>query len=122
MAWRRYIKLFFLGIIVFSAVLLYIIYFVDPERGLIAFGSFFLSFFLLLVSLFTIIGFYLRKRISNNEVLYMNLKTAFRQGTLVGLYGTLLLVMQAAQILNIWDAVLLAVIIIVMDLFFKGRT
>lgn len=121
MAWRKYINGMTLGVLALSLVLVGIVNFTSPEMGAISYGSFFISFFLLLICLATILGFYTRRRISNNEVLYKNLKNAFRQGTLVALYFTVLLILRAAALLNWWDAALLAVSVISFDMFFKGK-
>lgn len=121
MTWRKYINGMALGVVFFSLVIAVVVNFMSPEMGAISYGSFFISFFLLLLCLFTIVGFYGRRRISNNEVLYRNLKTAFRQGTFIALYFTVLLILRAAELLNWWDAVLLAISMISLDMFFKEK-
>jgi len=121
MAWKKYINGMALGVFVLSLVLVALVNFTSPEAGAISYGSFFITFFLLLICLATIVGFYGRRRMSNNEVLYQNLKNAFRQGTLVALYFTVLLILRAADLLNWWDAALLAVSVISFDMFFKGK-
>ena len=109
------------GVLALSLVLVLIVNFTTPEMGAVSYGSFFISLFLLLVCVATIVGFYGRRRMSNNEVLYKNLKSAFRQGTLVALYFTVLLILRAADLLNWWDAALLAMSIISFDMFFKEK-
>ena len=121
MIWRKYINGMTLGVLILSLVLVFILNFTSPEMGAVSYGSFFISLFLLLVFLTTITGFYLRRRASNNEVVFRNLKSAFRQGTLVALYFTVLLIMRAANLLNWWDAALLAVSVIAFDMFFKEK-
>ena len=109
------------GVFALSLILVLLFNFTSPEMGAVSYGSFFIAFFLLLICLATIIGFYVRRRASNNEVLYQNLKNAFRQGTLVALYFTVLLILRAADLLNWWDAALLLVSVISFDMFFKGK-
>ena len=121
MAWRKYINGMAFGVLALSLVLVLIVNFTTPEMGAVSYGSFFISLFLLLVCVATIVGFYGRRRMSNNEVLYKNLKSAFRQGTLVALYFTVLLILRAADLLNWWDAALLAMSIISFDMFFKEK-
>ena len=121
MAWRRYIRGLEFGVLVFLAFLVFVIVGMSPERGYLAYSSFFLSFFMLLVCFFTIVGFYARRRLVNNELLYLNLKSAFRQGTIFSLYFTLLLIMKAANILNLWNGILLIVSVIFLDMFFKEK-
>lgn len=121
MAWRKYMNGIVLGVVVFSISLILVVNFMSPESGYVSFAAFFISFFMLLTCLFTIIGFYGRRRLSNNEILYYNLKVAFRQGTLAALFFTMLLIMRAAGILNLWDGLLLAGVVILFDMFFKSK-
>ncbi len=121
MTWRKYINGMVLGVLALSLILVALVNLTSPEMGALSYGSLFITVFLLLVCLATIIGFYGRRRMSNNEVLYKNLKNAFRQGTLVALYLTVLLILRAADLLNWWDAALLLISIISFDMFFKGQ-
>lgn len=121
MTWSRYIRGLGFGAFVFGFTLALVVIFISPERGYFAFSSFFLSFFLFLVCLFTVLGFYGRRSISNNEVLYLNLKAAFRQGTIFALYCTFLLIMKAADILNFWNGILMGASVIFLDMFFKEK-
>jgi len=121
MAWRKYINGMALSIVVLGVILAGLLNFTTPESGAIAYGSFFIVFFLLFVCLGTIVGFYGRRRLSNNEVIFKNLKSAFRQGTLIALYLTVLLILRAADLLNWWDAALLLVSVISFDMFFKEK-
>ena len=121
MAWRKYINGMAFGVFASSLILALLLNFTSPESGALAYGSFFITLFLLLICLLTILGFYGRRRMSNNEVLYQNLKNAFRQGTLIALYVTVLLILRAAGLLNWWDGALLAVSVISFDMFFKGK-
>jgi len=121
LAWRKYINFLLSGLVVFGAVLIFVVFSLAPDKGYLGFGSFFISLFLFLLCLFTILGFYARRRISNNEVLYYNLRTAFRQGTIAALYATLIMVMQAARLLTWWDAILLGLALIFFDVFFREK-
>jgi Na+/alanine symporter len=121
MAWRKYINGMALGALIFSLALVFILNFTTPEMGAVSYGSFFISLFLLLVCFTTIVGFYIRRKASNNEIIFRNLKSAFRQGTLIALYFTVLMIMRAANLLNWWDAALLAVSVIAFDMFFKEK-
>lgn len=121
MAWRKYINGMAFGVFALSLALVLLLNFTSPEMGAASYGSFFIVLFLLLICVATILGFYMRRRMSNNEVLYQNLKSAFRQGTLLALYFTVLLILRAADLLNWWDAALLAVSVISFDMFFKGK-
>ncbi len=121
MAWKKYINGMFFGVLGLSLALVLLVNFASPSMGAITYGSFFILLFLLLVCLATILGFYARRRLSNNEVLYKNLKNAFRQGTLIALYLTVLSILRAAELLNWWDAALLIVSVISFDMFFKEK-
>lgn len=121
MAWRKYINGMALGVLVLSLVLVLLLNFTSPEMGAITYGSFFIALFLILICITTILGFYGRRRLTNNEVLYKNLRNAFRQGTLISLYLVVLLILRAADLLNWWDAALLLVSVISFDMFFKEK-
>lgn len=121
MAWRKYINGMALGVLVLSLVLVFILNFTSPEMGAVSYGSFFIVLFLLLVCITTITGFYIRRKASRNEVIFKNLKSAFRQGTLIALYLTILLILRAANLLNWWDGALLLVSVIAFDMFFKEK-
>ena len=121
MVWKKYINGMGFGVLGLSLILFAILNFTNPEMGSLTYGSMFISLFLLLICILTIVGFYGRRRISNNEVLYQNLKNAFRQATLGALYITVLLILRAAALLSWWDAALLLISIISFDMFFKGR-
>ncbi len=121
MAWKKYINGMSFGVLGLSLALFAILNLTSPEMGSLAYGSLFIIFFLLLICILTIVGFYGRRRISNNEVLYQNLKNAFRQATLGALYITVLLILRAAALLNWWDAALLLISVVSFDMFFKGK-
>ena len=121
MVWKKYINGMGFGVLGLSLILFAILNFTNPEMGSLTYGSMFISLFLLLICILTIVGFYGRRRISNNEVLYQNLKNAFRQATLGALYITVLLILRAAALLSWWDAALLLISIISFDMFFKER-
>ncbi|RJO60938.1 hypothetical protein C4544_04180 [candidate division WS5 bacterium] len=121
MVWRKYINGMALGVLVLSLVLVFILNFTSPEMGAVSYGPFFIVLFLLLVCMTTIAGFYIRRKASRNEVVFKNLKSAFRQGTIIALYLTVLLILRAANLLNWWDGALLLVSVIAFDMFFKEK-
>ena len=82
---------------------------------------FFLSLFIALSGLFTFIGFYLRIYFSNHEILFSALPAAVRQGLFLSMLITGLLVLKSLKVLNLWDGLVFAAIIVIPELFSRIR-
>ena len=98
--------------------LIYILTEADPyNTTLLSFVLFYLSFFIAVAGLFISAGFYLRKLIIKNKILYRLLRTSFRQGILISLILTGLLLLQGFRILNWISGIFLVVIILVIEIY-----
>ena len=74
--------------------LTYILTNIDPyNTTILSFILFYLSFFIAAAGLFILIGFYLRKLIVKNKAIHRLLRTSFRQGILISLILTILLLL-----------------------------
>jgi hypothetical protein len=92
---------------------------IDPyEQGLSGLLFFYFTLFFLLTGLFSIIGFKLRQKILNNELLFGLVGISFRQGIWISILLVGLLLMQGSRILNWWDALLLAVSLFLLEAYF----
>lgn len=74
--------------------LTYILTNTDPyNTTILTFILFYLSFFVAAAGLFILIGFYLRRLFIKNKVIYRLLRTSFRQGILIAIILTGLLLL-----------------------------
>jgi hypothetical protein len=74
--------------------LAYILTNIDPyNASILIFILFYLSFFIAAAGLFILIGFYLRKLIIKNKAIHKLLKVSFKQGILISLILTGLLLL-----------------------------
>lgn len=83
--------------------------------------AFFVSLFLFFGGFLTFLGFYLRVYFSNREVIYDNFPVALRQALLVSFLLTGLLVLQSLRVLSLWDSIILTVVVILIELYFRSR-
>lgn len=102
---------------IFSWVALFIILTkLDPVLdGTLAISLFFITLFFALTSTFALIGFYARIWWRRNEIYYQNINIAFRQGILLSIGVCGLMGLQALRVLTWWDALLLGVTIVLIE-------
>lgn len=99
-----------------------VIYYIDPfKAGWVGLILFYTTLFFMLVGIFTVLGFRLRQRFLNNELLYVLIGLSFRQAVWVSIICVGLLLMQGAGILTWWDALLLVVAIIFLEAYFLSE-
>lgn len=96
----------------------------NPGTGTAALASFYISFFIGILSILTVTGYAIRYYHSHSEAKYRAMRTSFRQGILVSGVAIGLLMMQAARLLSWWDILLLIVIVTLFELYIRsyGRT
>jgi hypothetical protein len=117
---NSFVKAMLTGLIIFVPLLAYSIYFLSPKMGSMAITTFILALFFTLVCLLSLIGFFLRTRTSNNEVIFEAFKTSLRQGVLIGFYALGVLGLAAVRLLTWWDALLLALSLVLFEIYFKS--
>jgi len=98
-----------------------IIFCVDPTTNLIGIVLFYLSLFFFLASFFTLIGFYLRRKISKDKIEFAQTSEAFRQGVLFSLVFVGMLILQSFRILTLWNAGLFIIGIGLLEFYFASR-
>lgn len=117
-----YIYSLFLSIIFCWVAFGLIVVHIDPFKAPAwAFIFFFTSLFLALTATATLINFYLRVYLLKRETIYTNLGIAFRQGLFLSMTICSLLGMQALRVLTWWDAVLLILSILLLELYFGAK-
>jgi hypothetical protein len=65
--------------------------------------------------------FWIRRRWNANEVAYQNVGLSFRQGVLVALAICAMFLLQSFQMLFWWDAGLVVVAVLLIELWFLSR-
>lgn len=99
-----------------------ILFYINPnEAGGVGLAAFYLSLFFALVGAFTLLGFYLRRWLSRNEILFAHISPAFRQGVLLSLVLVVSLILQAFRILTWWDGMFLVGSVVLLEFFFMSR-
>ena len=98
------------------------VYFIDPEAsGFPGKALFFLILFFALSGIFNLILLRLRRRVTVEENAVEKINLSFRQGILLSIFFTGLLIMQGQRILIWWSALLLLAGIFLIELFFITR-
>jgi hypothetical protein len=90
------------------------------QGGQTAFLSFYLSLFFALLGSLTLIGYFVRRTLVRNELKYTLIRLAFRQGMLSAILIVGLLLLQSARLLSWWDAWLLFVVVILLELYLRS--
>ena len=120
---KVYIFSLCVGFVLALGVWILILFNIDPYKAdFMSIASFYASAFLWLFCLASLVGYYLRLWQCNKEVVYANLPIAMRQGALIGIAVTGLLILQSLRVLNWWIAGIWIVVVLVVELFFKART
>lgn len=92
----------------------------DPfESTGLALFFFFLSLFVTLMSLFTLMGFFVRRFVTRNEILYNHFNVSLRQGLLLSLCTLILLTFLMLGVLTWWDGFLVVLIAFLFELYFS---
>lgn len=92
---------------------------VDPTSAhLWGFLLFYFTLFFALTSLFSLLGFYLRRRIFEDRTEFKQVEIAFRQAMFLAVTFVGLLILQGARRLDIYSAFLFVVFVVVMEFYF----
>lgn len=95
---------------------------IDPYVSTrLALSLFFTTLFFSLTSTFTIIGCYIRRRISNNEIVYNHLRVTVRQSILLSIITLGCLLFLLFDLLTWWDGLLLVAIISLIEFYFSSN-
>lgn len=94
----------------------------DPfeSKGL-ALGMFYLSLLIALTCTFTILGFYLRLWLNNNEFFYQHIHLALRQGILLSIIVLGCLTFQILRVLTWWSGALLILTVTFVEMYFVAK-
>lgn len=111
----------------FSAILAFtawalVLFYTDPTKG----GSliklaFYFTFFLLMSAIFILMLSFAKRKIGEKESVFSDLGISFREGILLALLATALLVLQSFRILVWWDGLLAVAGIFLIELYFLTK-
>lgn len=114
-------RVFKLFVVLSGILFLVLLFFSKPEDGNGTKALFFAVITIFVWTSVSLIAFYLKKKITNNELIYVNIKSSIRQGLFSGLLVLGTLSLAAIRILTWWDVLLLAFSIILLELYFKSE-
>ena len=94
----------------------------DPyESTGLALALFFLSLLVMLTCTFSILGFYLRKWLTGNEVGLSYINTSIRQGLLLSLCTLVCLAFLMLGVLTWWNGLLVVAIVILLEFYITSK-
>lgn len=94
---------------------------IDPYSSTeMALMLFFLALFFALTSSFSILGFLIRKRVHNNEIIYNHIGISIRQAILLSLLSLGCLFFLFLGVLTWWDGLLLVAIVSLIEFYFSS--
>ncbi len=119
MTLRKYLILMGMASLVCWLAFLLVIFYMNPiTTGPLAVVFFYASLFLSLVGSFAIIGFALRRKFLQGELIFRQVAVTFRQAFLFGLLVVASLWMQKFKMLTWYNSVLLILAVAVLEFFF----
>ena len=102
--------------------LLIIIFRLDPYTSTALAVPFFLTaLFLALVGTLTLVGFYFRVWFRKGEIYLQHISISLREAILLTIAVEIALVFQILRILTWWDAILIAVAVSLVEIYFSAR-
>ncbi|MFA6529246.1 MAG: hypothetical protein WCT46_06985 [Candidatus Gracilibacteria bacterium] len=94
----------------------------DPyESTGLALSLFFLSLLIALTCTFSVIGFYLRKWLTSNEVSISYVNTSIRQGLLLSLCTLISLAFLLLGVLTWWNGLLVVTVIVLLEFYVTSK-
>ncbi len=117
MTLKQYLAFMAIGTIMCWIAWLFILFNITPEQaGLLGFTFFYISLFLGIIGLFSVIGFSMKsKKVDQEEIVFRQVKKTFQQGVLFGIFVISSLILLQFNLLFWWNAILLALLYIVLE-------
>jgi len=109
-----------INLVSFCALAL-VIYFVDPEAGILGLGLFYLILFFALGGIFNLILLGIRRMFLGQEQTLASVALSFRQGILLSLLAVTLLFLQSFRLLFWWDGLLVAFGVFLIEFYFLSK-
>lgn len=112
----------FVGTLFGLGIWLLILFNYNPFKAdMLTITVFFACLLIWLTGLITLIGFYIKVKANNHEVIYSLLMPTIRQSLLISLAIVGLLLLSSLRVLNWWDALMLIITMALLELFFKTK-
>lgn len=122
MSLTRYLITMGIATIVSAVSWVFVVAFIDPRNsGAFGLTLFFMSFFLGIFGMSSILGFLLRRLFQRRETSFRLVAISFRQATLLAVLVTGSLMLQAGRIFTFWTAFLLLFLLLLIEAFFVAR-
>jgi len=122
MTHNRYLIYVLIAGLLSSLAFFVVLFKLDPYNStVLALSFWFLSMFLALASIFTLLGFYLRVWLYRNEIYYNHINVSLRQGVLLSLVAILCLAFQLLAVLTWWTGLLLTGAATLVEFYFTAR-
>lgn len=118
---KQFTKIMVFGFILFGVILAFTLLKLNPGQGLFAIITFYVSLTLTVTCLASLVSFSARRKVTNNELYFANIKVSFRQALLLAIFIDLTLFIASINLLTWWDIVLLALSLILLELYFESN-
>lgn len=122
MNWRNFTRGLSLITLIFGGLTLLLTIFTSPDQGPFTIILYYVSVFFFTMGLSSLVLFLYRKWWTHNEVIFGNVKTSVRQGFLMAFFVVSILALSSMNLLTWWDASILAISFLLIDLFFRVRS
>lgn len=87
----------------------------------ISLALFFVTLFMSLTSLFTVLGYYFRVWLFKDEIFYKHINVSLRQGVFLGLVSIFALVLQMLRFLNWISGIVLILFAVFLEFYFSVK-
>lgn len=118
---RNLFFLFFITIFAILSLILCINNYNPYKINLIQFIYFYSSFFVAVAGISSIVIFYLRIVIQKKETIYIHFWPALRQGLIISLGLSIILILKGLRLLDWWVGIPIIIIILLLELFFQTK-
>ena len=118
MTYKKYLSGIAVAAIVSWTSWLLVVHKLSPfESTWLALALFFVSLLFALMCTLTLIGFFVRQRLNNNEIYYHHINTSLRQGILLSILINTCLFLQIFGLLSWWSGFLLVLIVTLVEFY-----
>jgi hypothetical protein len=119
---RFYLFVFFCLTLFSLGFFVLILFNINPfTADLFTLSIFYISLFIFLTGIFTLLLFYLRIKLSNNEIFFANFNPSLRQSILISLSIVIILILKTLNVLSWWDGLLFVFSILLIEMYFQNK-
>lgn len=120
--WQNFIRGLIVSTLIFGGIILFLTFLSSPDENSLAVWAYFISIFFFIGGVASVVGFLFRKWWMHNEVLFSSVKTSIRQGFIFSSFCCALLVLSTMRLLTWWDALIMTICVVLIELYFKTRS